>query len=99
MGSIQTQEQGQDGLVRELREAKRQALILGQLTGDRGPAPGVPTERRAAKNRRRENSFHAFLYGNSVRAGAVAAAPMITTDLSSTGTSRMSCTRRWQSSC
>jgi hypothetical protein len=66
MGSnqAQAQEQGQDSLVRELREAKRQALILGQLTGDRGPAPGVPTERRAAKNRRRENSFHAFLYGN-----------------------------------
>ncbi len=40
-----------------------QGLVLGQLTGDKGPAPGLLEDRRGA-DRRRENSIHAFLYGN-----------------------------------
>lgn len=39
-------------------------LVLGQLTGARGPAPGVVAERRRGDDRRRENSLHAFVYGN-----------------------------------
>ncbi len=41
-----------------------QSLVLGQLTGNKGPAPGVPEERRLLADRRREYSLHAFLYGN-----------------------------------
>jgi len=41
-----------------------QSLVLGQLTGNKGPAPGIPEERRLLADRRREHSIHAFLYGN-----------------------------------
>ncbi len=39
-------------------------LVLGQLTGNKGPAPGLLKDRRTVRNRRREKSIHAFLYGN-----------------------------------
>jgi len=54
----------------EVRDSARQRrfaadrLVLGQLTGSKGPAPGVPTDRRLGTDRRRENSLHAFVYGN-----------------------------------
>lgn len=38
-------------------------LVLGQLTGNRGPAPGVVACRRALPDRRRR-SIGGFLYGN-----------------------------------
>lgn len=38
-------------------------LVLGKLTGNKGPAPGVHTERRHAVNRRGGVCW-AFLYGN-----------------------------------
>ncbi len=38
--------------------------MLGQLTGRTGPAPGLLTDRRIVKDRRRERSMRAFLYGN-----------------------------------
>ncbi len=43
---------------------KSHGLVLGQLTGNRGPAPGVLDERRSLEDRRRENSLAAFVYGN-----------------------------------
>ena len=39
-------------------------LVLGQLTGNKGPAPGLIKDRRAPRNRRSEKSIHAFVYGN-----------------------------------
>lgn len=48
----------------ERRHDKSHGLVLGQLTGNKGPAPGVPEDRRLEQDRRRENSLHAFLYGN-----------------------------------
>jgi len=45
------------------RHEKSQGLVLGQLTGDKGPAPGLLEDRRQAA-RRREKSLHAFVYGN-----------------------------------
>jgi len=38
-------------------------LVLGQLTGNPGPAPGVPVCRRGESDRRRR-SLTAFVYGN-----------------------------------
>jgi len=38
-------------------------LVLNQLTGNRGPAPGIVTCRRSVAERRRR-SLGAFLYGN-----------------------------------
>lgn len=43
---------------------RRQGLVLGQLTGDKGPAPGLLEDRRTGRDRRREKSIHAFFYGN-----------------------------------
>lgn len=42
--------------------APRAALLLGQLTGRRGPAPGVAQDRRAAADRRRHSAW-SFVYG------------------------------------
>jgi len=42
---------------------KTAGLVLGQLTGNPGPAPGVAACRRALPDRRRR-SFGGFLYGN-----------------------------------
>ena len=49
---------------RQQKMARADGLVLGQLTGAKGPAPGVPTERRKGKDRRRKKSLHAFIYGN-----------------------------------
>ena len=49
---------------RKRRHEKSQGLVLGQLTGDKGPAPGLLEDRRKYPDRRRENSLHAFFYGN-----------------------------------
>ena len=64
MGSIHPQDQAHARQMRKRRTEKSHELILGQLTGNKGPAPGVLEDRRAATNRRRENSVHAFFYGN-----------------------------------
>ncbi|MGI9330339.1 MAG: DUF5658 family protein [Gammaproteobacteria bacterium] len=46
----------------ETDEQSRSAgLVLGQLTGQKGPAPGVLRERR--DNQRRSHSWPSFLYG------------------------------------
>lgn len=50
--------------TRDRRHAKTHGLLLGQLTGNKGPAPGVLADRRSGRDRRRENSIHAFVYGN-----------------------------------
>lgn len=42
--------------------ATRSALLLGQLTGKRGPAPGLLHDRRGEPDRRR-HSVWSFLYG------------------------------------
>lgn len=42
---------------------KSSGLVLGQLTGKAGPAPGVPACRRRQADRR-QRSLVAFLYGN-----------------------------------
>lgn len=42
---------------------KKEGLVLGQLTGNPGPAPGVPECRRGERDRRRR-SVVAFVYGN-----------------------------------
>ena len=44
--------------------SRADGLVLGQLTGAKGPAPGIPTERRSGNDRRRRKSLRAFLYGN-----------------------------------
>ena len=46
------------------RYEKSGSLVLGQLTGDKGPAPGILEDRRRGGDRRREKSLHAFIYGN-----------------------------------
>ena len=46
------------------RPGKPHGLVLGQLTGNKGPAPGVLDERRLHTDRRRQKSLAAFLYGN-----------------------------------
>ena len=46
------------------RNEKSHGLVLGQLTGDKGPAPGLLEDRREEADRRREKSLHAFVYGN-----------------------------------
>lgn len=43
-------------------KAPRSALLLGQLTGRRGPAPGLLAERRATDDRRNHSAW-SFLYG------------------------------------
>ncbi len=43
---------------------KSLGLVRGQLTGSKGPAPGVPADRRVGQDRRRERSLRAFCYGN-----------------------------------
>jgi hypothetical protein len=42
---------------------KAARLVLGQLTGVRGPAPGVVEERRLDTDERRRHSAWSFLYG------------------------------------
>lgn len=44
------------------RQPSRAALLLGQLTGRRGPAPGLLHERRGPAQRRRHSAW-SFLYG------------------------------------
>jgi hypothetical protein len=46
------------------RHEQSHGPVLGQSTGDRGPEPELPEERRQEANPRRENSLHAFVYGN-----------------------------------
>lgn len=43
---------------------KSHGLVLGQLTGNKGPAPGVLDDRRLESDRREQNSVAAFVYGN-----------------------------------
>lgn len=50
--------------IKKPRQEKSHGLVLGQLTGDKGPAPGLLADRREGLNRRREKSIHAFVYGN-----------------------------------
>jgi len=38
-------------------------LVLGQLTGVRGPAPGIVDERRQSDDERRRHSLRSFLHG------------------------------------
>lgn len=44
------------------RQPSRAALLLGQLTGRRGPAPGLLHDRRSPGQRRRHSAW-SFLYG------------------------------------
>lgn len=44
------------------RLPRQSALLLGQLTGRRGPAPGLLHDRRAVNDRRRHSAW-SFLYG------------------------------------
>jgi len=39
------------------------SLVLGQLTGNKGPAPGILEDRRLGEDRR-DGFWHAFMYGN-----------------------------------
>jgi hypothetical protein len=64
MGSIHPRDQAQARQMRARHTEKSHDLTLGQLTGNKGPAPGILEDRRGATNRRRENSVHAFFYGN-----------------------------------
>ncbi len=49
---------------RQRRVEKSYGLVLGQLTGNPGPAPGISADRRTGRDRRREKSLRAFFYGN-----------------------------------
>ena len=44
------------------RQPSRAALLIGQLTGRRGPAPGLLQERRDPEERRRHSAW-SFVYG------------------------------------
>lgn len=64
MDPTHTPDQVKASYRRERRHEKLQGLVLGQLTGNKGPAPGIREDRRLRRDRRRENSIHAFVYGN-----------------------------------
>jgi len=64
MGPINPSDQAAAKRTSERRPEKQHGLVLGQLTGNKGPAPGVLVERRLELDRRREKSLAAFLYGN-----------------------------------
>lgn len=64
MGPIDPSEQATAGHPHDRRAEGSAALVLGQLTGDQGPAPGVAADRRVRSDRRRQKSLFAFLYGN-----------------------------------
>jgi hypothetical protein len=46
-----------------IRQRDREAMLLGQLTGDRGPAPGIISSRRDTKTDRRLRPVWSFIYG------------------------------------
>ncbi len=64
VAQIEPQDETRATRMRDRRHDKAHGLLLGQLTGNKGPAPGVLTDRRSGRDRRRENSIHAFVYGN-----------------------------------
>jgi hypothetical protein len=53
----------QDQNRQRVRDWDRGEVLLGQLTGDRGPAPGGVKTRRKDDNERRNRTIWSFIYG------------------------------------
>ena len=64
MGPIDPSDEASQRDLRQRHHETANDLVLGQLTGNKGPAPGLLEDRRVPRDRRSEKSIHAFLYGN-----------------------------------
>jgi len=64
MESIHPPDKAAKRQIRQRRHETSNGLVLGQLTGRSGPAPGLLADRRVIEDRRRARSLRAFLYGN-----------------------------------